>query len=561
MDIRDLLLGGGKISLQQHSAWSRLPFEGNEAWIKEAVDQGLVQRDDIEEVKAIWAGIPPIGELLHFDERFPPPLSSNSFNIKVPYSLVKRCLILPFEEKELSVNCVTYWCPSFHTIDELSLLLGKEISLYFCRRPLWDRWVAQLYHHRESTSLQKLPRTPSHTEQIQHSSSPRDILDVGGSAVAEALNVAVSIALQKGATDIHLEPREKGEAAMTYRVNGNLHAVPFPPVSYESFVLHVKVLASLDVAQCRLPQDGRMRLDVGKRIVDIRISTVPLVTGERLVMRLLDRNLPLRNFKSLGMSPQLEKRYVAHLHNNGGLLLIAGPTGSGKTTTLYSTLHLMKKEGKNIITIEDPVEYQLCGISQMSVHHEIDFTFSRAIRHMLRQDPDWIVVGEIRDSETAKNAVRASLTGHLVLSTIHAQDAFGVIMRLLDMGVPNYLISESLSGILSQRLVKSICPSCREVRHPPLSELKKFKKLNMGKHHSLYAGRGCKDCLGTGYSGRRALFSFLPVNQEVRSLLSHLEEGNRTLFELIRESSSLRREAKNALLQGETSLQEIMRFL
>jgi len=334
-----------------------------------------------------------------------------------------------------------------------------------------------------------------------------------GAPVTQLANGILLEALRARASDIHLEPQDD-RLRVRYRIDGGLYDQPVPPRALEAALIsRLKVMARLDITERRLPQDGMARVRVGDREIDLRVSTVPVSDGERVVLRLLHREQTVRPLGELGLGPEVLARWRALLEAPQGILLVTGPTGSGKTTTLYATLQELDTRRRNILTIEDPIEYRLPAISQLQVNPKIELTFARCLRHVLRQDPDVVLVGETRDLETAEIAIRASLTGHLVFTTLHTNDALGAALRLTDMGVEPYLLSAALRGVLAQRLVRRLCPRCRDPRAldaadwggPPPAEF-------AGRTH--WRARGCDACLD-GYLGRLGIFELLPATEEL----------------------------------------------
>ena len=363
-------------------------------------------------------------------------------------------------------------------------------------------------------------RAPAGDEDIEH------LRDMASEApVIRLVNAILSRALEAGASDVHVEPFED-QLKVRYRVDGVLQEVESPPAAMAAAVTsRIKILARLNIAERRLPQDGRIQLKIQGRSVDFRVSTVPTMHGESVVMRILDRSAVALDLDSLGFKPRVRdglRQAVARPH---GIILVTGPTGSGKTTTLYAALREINTPERKILTAEDPVEYQLDGINQIQVSPKIDLTFARALRSFLRQDPDVILVGEMRDRETANIAIQAALTGHLVLSTLHTNDSPSAITRLLDMGVEDYLITSTVNAIMAQRLVRTLCPACKvEYRAEPslLAELGMSEQGDV----SFWRATGCDACLGTGYKGRTGIHELLQVDEAVRSaVMEHADAG------------------------------------
>ncbi|MBI5639736.1 MAG: type II secretion system ATPase GspE [Nitrospirae bacterium] len=393
---------------------------------------------------------------------------------------------------------------------------------------------------------------------------PKDILELTEEApIIRLLNAILQQAVKERASDIHIEPYEK-ELDVRMRVDGILKRVLTPPkIIQDALISRIKIMASLDIAEKRLPQDGRIRLLIGGRDIDIRVSIIPTSFGERAVLRLLDRKQGLIGLWEVGLDKEDADRIEGLLKRTNGILLVTGPTGSGKTTTLYAALNRVHTEEKNIITVEDPVEYQLKGIGQIHVNPKIGLTFASGLRSILRQDPDVIMVGEIRDVETAEIAIQASLTGHLVLSTLHTNDAPSAIVRLIDMGVEPFLVASSLMGVVAQRLVRVICPACRESYEPSEIERSYFlgsSVLPTGPKFSLYRGKGCEQCNGKGYLGRTGIFETLVIDDKVRQLISGKTDSQSIKNAAVSQGmKTLRLDGFEKALKGITTVEEVLR--
>ena len=384
-----------------------------------------------------------------------------------------------------------------------------------------------------------------------------DLLDSENDApIIRLLNAVLAESLKENASDIHIEPYER-EAVVRFRLDGVLTTVLKPSIQITPLLIsRIKVMARLDIAEKRLPQDGRMSVKLGGRSIDLRVSTMPSSHGERVVMRLLDKDAGRLQVDDLGMPEKTALQLDELIRRPHGIILVTGPTGSGKTTTLYAALQQMDKKGRNIMTVEDPVEYDLPGISQTQINLRAGMTFARGLKAILRQDPDVILIGEIRDGETAEIATQSSLTGHLVLSTLHTNTAAGAITRLQDLGVDAFLLASTVRGILSQRLLRKLCFSCREKVKP-----NKFdsQTLNLKKNGFIYESKGCANCNGTGYSGRQALFELVSVDANLQRLI-HEQAGEIELENAIREDVPSIREAGFALVrEGITTTAEVLR--
>ena len=378
--------------------------------------------------------------------------------------------------------------------------------------------------------------------------------------VVRLLQTLFEDALQVGASDMHIEPQEK-QLAIRFRIDGMLHPQTQADLKIApALALRLKIVSGLDISEKRLPQDGRFAVKVRGKAVDVRLSTMPTQYGESVVMRLLSQGDDPITIDGLGMPPDMLERFRAILHRPNGLVLVTGPTGSGKTTTLYAALGELNNPATKIITVEDPVEYRLAGVNQVQANEKIDLSFSRVLRAMLRQDPDVILVGEMRDPDTAQIALRAAMTGHLVLSTLHTNDAASTPVRLLDMGVPAFMVATSVQGVLAQRLVRKVCAQCKAPHRPTPQEQVWLSRANIETAESFQAGTGCDRCHGTGYAGRQAIHELLEINT---ALAESLSKNDPAKFVLDARASlagqTLRDQAISLARQGVTSLAEAMR--
>lgn len=391
---------------------------------------------------------------------------------------------------------------------------------------------------------------------------PQDLLDASNEApIINFVNNILYEAVRDRASDIHVEPFE-GDLSIRYRVDGVLHNVhSLPKRLHSPIVSRIKVMADLDIAEKRLPQDGRIRIKIAGKDIDIRVSTVPTSFGERGVLRLLDRSQVLLGLEEIGMAPDHLQDMERLARQSHGITLVTGPTGSGKTTTLYAALTRINSADKNIITVEDPVEYQLKGISQIQINPKIHLTFANGLRSILRQDPNVIMVGEVRDLETAEIAIQASLTGHLVFSTLHTNDASGAVTRLIDMGVEPFLVASSVTAILAQRLVRRICPHCR-VSYKPLAEELFELGLETSRvpEEGLWKGDGCQKCLETGYLGRTGIYELLRVTDRIKAeVLRNPDSGSIKSAALEEGMRTLRLDGSLKVLKGVTTIEEVLR--
>ncbi|MCM8800539.1 MAG: GspE/PulE family protein [Candidatus Omnitrophica bacterium] len=379
--------------------------------------------------------------------------------------------------------------------------------------------------------------------------------------IIKLVNLIIYQALKDRASDIHIEPTQK-KVNVRLRIDGVLHDVFSLPLEiHMPMVCRIKVISRLDIVESRRPQDGHFYMRVGQRDVDFRVSTLPLAFGEKVVIRILDRSTAFLTLDKLGFSEEALKKFESMIKKPYGIILVTGPTGSGKTSTLYAALSRLNSRDKNIVTLEDPREYILEGINQAEINTAIDFTFANGLRSILRQDPDIIMIGEIRDTETAQIAIRSALTGHLVLSSLHTNDAAGAITRLIDMGVEPFLIASSLIGVLAQRLVRVICSNCKQQYQP---EEEVYNKLSLDKDNriSLYRGKGCIQCRHTGYKGRVGIFEVLVMNEHLRELTTK----NRPTIEIQQAAEqagmiTLKQDGYDKVMKGITTLEEVLRVV
>ncbi|HSW73103.1 MAG TPA: ATPase, T2SS/T4P/T4SS family [Chlamydiales bacterium] len=471
----------------------------------------------------------------------------------LPYLFAKEYKILPLEEEADHILVATSEPWNVSVLKEVRLLLKKEVRAVFCISKVIEDAIERCYHTKEN----KLSETKEDLP-IKEEAEGYDLLEQNHqNPVVRFLNTVLLEGIQMLASDIHFEPQEK-ELDIRFRIDGILQKKFNCPFEFQmQLVTRLKVMAKLDIAEHRQPQDGRIKLKVGARQIDFRVSTIPVIFGERIVLRLLDPENVLLGMSQIGMQEPMLSSFRKILQMPEGIILVTGPTGSGKTTTLYSALMEMNADELNIMTIEDPVEYKLPKIAQMGVNPKIHVTFQSGLRHILRQDPDLIMIGEIRDKETAEIAVQAALTGHLVLSTLHTNDAPSAITRLSDMGIEPYLLSSSILGILAQRLVRKICSYCKISYVPAADELKEldadFKKV--------YKGQGCPACFHTGYKGRHGLFELMPVNAEIRKAILKSQDASFIREKGTSEIFSLHQSAKNLVKEGVTTVQEAIRLL
>lgn len=384
-----------------------------------------------------------------------------------------------------------------------------------------------------------------------------------GAPIIQLVSMLIVQGVKDRASDIHIEPNEKG-LLIRFRVDGILHDIRTLPNTIKSAIIsRIKILAKMDIAERRLPQDGRFQVKFGTREVDLRVSTIPTVLGEKVVLRLLDKSKGLIKLEQLGFIPEQLDEFKSIISKSYGIILLTGPTGSGKTTTLYAALNQVNSKDKNIITVEDPVEYKLARINQIQIKPKINLTFANTLRSILRQDPDIIMVGEIRDTETAQIAVQAALTGHLVFSTLHTNDAASALTRLIDMDIETFLISSSVIGVIAQRLVRVICEKCKEKYTPEKNVLSglniKDKSKDDGKV-KLYRGTGCSFCKNTGYYGRTSIYELIVLDEEIRSLVISKASSNVIKAAAVKKGmKTLKDSGMEKVMQGITTIEEVIR--
>ncbi len=453
---------------------------------------------------------------------------------------------------------------SLPTIDALSRLTGCRIRPIFALEANIGEFTRQYSSDNVDVDVFLASLTESDVQVVEGEKvdeGPVTDIDtmVEGSPVINLVNLALMTSVRDGASDIHIEPTRKG-TRIRYRIDGVLRELMNPPAGMHAAIAsRVKVIASMDIAEKRLPQEGRIRIVAAGRGIDLRVSSMPTLLGEKLVIRLLDKeNLEVR-MEYLGFRPEALAAFQRILNQPHGLALVTGPTGSGKTTTLYSALELLRSPERNLLTVEDPVEYQLDLINQVQVQESIGMTFARALRSILRQDPDVIMVGEIRDEETARVAVQAALTGHLVLATLHTNDSPGAVSRLLDMGLEAYLLSSALNGVVAQRLVRTTCASC-ETKYYPAEIVLADAGLSGKTGRAFSKGSGCLDCHNSGFRGRVGVYEVLEVTDSIRRLIHHAAASHEIMGEMRSGGvRTLREEGVELALSGRTSLEEVLR--
>jgi len=451
--------------------------------------------------------------------------------------------------------------PQAATLAEVRRMSGKPLKEILLTPEEFEHCLALAYTREPSaaeTIVEDMGESVDLAKLTEQLPEVADLLETENDApIIRLINALLTQAVREGASDVHLEIFES-RSLVRFRVDGALRDVVEPRRGlHPAMVSRIKVMASLDIAEKRLPQDGRIALRIAGRAVDVRVSTIPAANGERVVLRLLDKQAGRLTLETLGMGQETRDATDRLIHEPHGIFLVTGPTGSGKTTTLYSALSRLDRKSRNILTVEDPIEYELDGIGQTQVNPRIEMTFARALRAILRQDPDIVMIGEIRDLETAQIAVQASLTGHLVLATLHTNDAPGAVTRLADMGIEPYLLASTLNGVLAQRLVRKLCPDCRAPYEPDASERTIFGR---SVPERIYRAVGCGACNFTGYKGRTGIYELLAIDDDMRRLIHDTAAEREVRAHAVRQGMlRLREDGLRWVREGVTSLDEVLR--
>lgn len=475
--------------------------------------------------------------------------------ILIPYIYAKNNRVLVDIETNEEISIKSEDDVSIEIFSELRKYLKKPISIEYISNSEFETQLAKHYSNTETSSevIEGLAPSDILSSLVENLPKTSDLLDSENEApVIKLLNTVISEAIKAKASDVHIEPFEE-HISIRFRVDGVLKEILRPSANLAPMInARIKVMSDLDIAEKRIPQDGRMSLKLGDKWIDIRVSTLPSNYGERVVLRLLDKSEIQLDLSDLGMDQITFRNFSNAISSPNGIVLVTGPTGSGKTTTLYAALNLLNNKEKNILTVEDPIEYSIEGIGQTQVNPKVGLTFSQGLRAILRQDPDIVLIGEIRDLETAEIAIQASLTGHLVLATIHTNDSVSAITRMLDMGVEPYLLSSSLRGVLAQRLVRKLCNSCKE--KTTIEE--GFK--NITKQSKIFSSIGCEECGNSGFKGREGLFEFFRISNDIKDLISKdLDES--ALKEIgFSKQNTLLDNGLNLVTSGITTLEEII---
>jgi len=558
-DFTEILIRQGLVSLDQVSEAQQLAREGGMNLGDALIRLGYASGDEVMRAVAQEHDL----DFVNLDEVMIPP----SVVELVPESVARENAILPMAEVGDALKVIISDPLDFDVLEKLRFILDRKVDIALAPREKIIEAINRHYGQAEGESadsmLQEFTDTAiDFTETEDDSLASEEDVDENSAPIVRLVHLMISEAVQLRASDIHIEPFEN-EFRVRYRIDGVLQdSAALPERLRAAVISRVKIMARLDIAERRLPQDGRVKMIVRGKPIDLRISTLPIMHGESVVMRVLDRDSVELDLGVLGVRDPSRTRLDEILAEPNGIFMVTGPTGSGKTTTLYAALCAINSPEKKVVTVEDPIEYQLDGVNQVQVRPGIGLSFANVLRSMLRQDPDIIMVGEIRDGETARIAAQAALTGHLVLSTLHTNDAVSAVTRLLDMGVEDYLLTSTLTGIAAQRLVRQLCPQCRE---PYVAMDEIVERFGLRQHRpdgeiTLFHARGCDACNGRGYLGRTVVIEALKMTDRIRALvLRHadaaelqraaVEEGMRTMFE----------DGVTKALDGITTLEEVMR--
>ncbi len=547
----EILVDAGVITrIQLDEALSKQKIKGKRLG-ELLIEEGIINEQELIEALEYQLKIPYIDFAIH------------SINPEVPRligeSLARRHTLIPVDKKGNQLTVAMADPLNLYAIDDVNIATGLNIRPALALRSHIQSAIDRYYGKESAEKAVEDFTREIGLEQISDIQiEEEEILnEINSAPVVRLVDSIIQHAIRTRASDIHIEPHEK-ILRIRFRIDGELQEImTSSKTAHSSIVTRIKILGKMNIAEKRIPQDGRVEMQIDNKEVDLRISVIPTVYGEKVVLRLLDRSSTILSKAQLGFNEDNINMFNKLIQSPNGIILVTGPTGSGKTTTLYAVLQELNKVNRNIITIEDPVEYRLDGINQMQVNVKTGLTFASCLRSIFRQDPDIIMIGEIRDAETAEIAVRAAITGHLVLSTIHTNDSSSTITRLIDMGVEPYLVSSSVVGVVAQRLVKKICTNCKIGYKPSLSER---NLIGMKENQMLYKGEGCSLCGNTGYSGRTAIHEILLMTRELREMV-----GRHASLDEIRSTSAkygtttLKQNCGQLVLAGITTTDEMLK--
>ncbi len=519
--LSEMMIRSGRVGSSELEKALAVQEESGRVLTDILIEENLASSEDIARTFSELLNIP----FLELDEEF--HLKRDEYDM-IPQSVARRFCLFPLVKEEgVAITLVMKNPLDMDAVDTVRSLTSFEIHKAVSTEERINTIIDKCYKEEAyvEAGLQDIADVEAMTaEAAEFEANIGDVdqllVHANDAPVVRYVNLLLMEAVRDGASDIHFEPGENS-CSVRLRVDGTLRTVTPPPKSlYQAIVTRIKILSEMDIAERRLPLDGRFKFKFTGRVVDVRVSSMPLVFGEKVVMRILDKQSLLLDLGDIGFEGRSLSRFKEILGMPNGIVLLTGPTGSGKTTTLYSALQILKSPTRNVQTVEDPVEYLIDGINQMPVRPKIGLNFAECLRHILRQDPDAVMIGEIRDAETAEIAMRASLTGHIVLSTLHTNDATSSFSRMRDIGIPSYLTASTMRLVIAQRLVKTICPNCKTTYLPDEGELEWAKSISadaegMTYHH----GEGCNHCKNTGMKGRRAIFEFLEVTPTIREMI------------------------------------------
>jgi type IV pilus assembly protein PilB len=558
--LAELLVSSGQVTLEEMEAALREQAATGRSLGDILSELGLISEEDLIRAAAAEAGM----EFVDLNEQALDPEATKL----IPEALARRHRVLALGYRG-DTPIIGMANPSdVFAVDDLRSLLGTDIHIVVCSAGQIAEYLSRVYRHDRETTL--AAQTAASQTSAGDETRITELTDlhavVEDAPIVKYVNLILRQALQERASDIHIEPTSD-DLRIRFRIDGVLHEVTRSPKAIQGGVTtRLKVMASLDIAEHRIPQDGRITLTAGRREIDLRVATLPTVHGEKIVLRVLDKSSATLQLSQLGFLPSVEKRYELAYRKAYGTILVTGPTGSGKSTTLYATLNTLNSPERNLITVEDPVEYQLRGVSQVQVNPKAGLNFANALRSILRSDPDVVLVGEIRDRETAVIAIEAALTGHLVLSSLHTNDAAGTPMRLVEMGVEAFLVGSALDCVLAQRLTRQICENCSEDYSPTVEDLELigFTEEDEPPNGKMRFRRavGCQACSRTGYRGRIALQELLLVEEEIeRAIIAHGSNDDIQHLALEQGMVPLRHDGLRKAALGITSLEEILRVV
>ena len=512
------------------------------------VQKGLIEYEVLLDVLSLQLNVPVVDVK---GRRIP-----REAQILIPEAMAREHYIIPLEIVEDTLLLAMAYPDDIGVINDIKATTTMRVEIAISSPTDIERAIDLNY--RSSDELEKQIDQFEKSEERQS----KRTLEITSTPAALSLVMIIKQAVQERASDIHLEPQED-VLRVRLRIDGILHDIySLPLAAHLPLMSRLKILGEMNIAEQRRPQDGQFSMKVGRKNVDVRVATVGSLYGERATLRILDKSLPLLPLEQLGFLPKTMEQFEAMLKSTYGMILVGGPTGSGKTTTLYASINHLDNTEKNIMTVEDPIEYRFSGISQIQINTRAGITFSSGLRAIVRQDPDVILIGEIRDQETAKMAVQAALTGHLVLASIHANDAVSMLFRLVDLGIEPYLISSTLVGLLAQRMIRRVCSYCRAPTQPSVEEQIAYEKYIKEEPPVLYAGEGCTLCASTGYFGRTGIFELLYMNDEIRSKLSKGSEATEIKEIVVKQGMmTMGHDGMIKAKEGTTSIMEVLRCI